>query len=301
MFASIHSWIYPDIQPVPEVTLGDHFGRIYIFEDQLVPIIVHQSAPGLPLVVKYKSDTTSRNVIKKKIAEIFGLNVQMEKALNIIAHDSRISHIISEVSGIQPYLSPTIFEALVKTMIQQQISYRSANILTKRMVLDLSENMFLEGIQLHSFPTHKDILECGTDGLRKFGLGYKADYIHSLTKSIETGELDIEQLRSMSYEEITDLLLPIKGIGKWTIRTLAIAGLGLFSIFPYDDLGVRNLMGKLFGNEEKRFSTDEVEEFAQQWGAEKARVLYLLMCADVLGLLGDQGRQQMHKRTSDKR
>jgi DNA-3-methyladenine glycosylase II len=224
----------------------------------------------------------------------------MNDALKIISKDPALSHITSYVSGIQPYLSPSVYEALVKTIIQQQISYRAANVLTKRMVIQLSRKMNYKGLALYAFPEPESILRCGSHGLREFGFGYKAEYIHEVVRLVSDGTLKTEDFKGKSYDEISTILKPIRGIGTWTIRMLAIAGLGDYSVFPCGDLGVRNLMGRLFKNSEGRMTTNEVEDYVQQWGKEWPLVLYLLMSADVLGFFGKEGRQQTHKRTSRK-
>jgi DNA-3-methyladenine glycosylase II len=297
LLSSVHSWIYPDIQPVPERTGPTYFARIYEIDEVRVPVIIEQQNPGGKVHIKCSSGSVSEERLLAKLVEVLGLKVSMSAALRVIERDPLLSHIASSVAGIQPYLSPSVYEALLKTIIQQQISYRAANILTRTMVLELSERVNYEGFDLFSFPTPADIMACGLEGLRAFGLGYKAEYVYGISKLVDNEELELEELKGKSFGELLEILKPIRGIGDWTVRTLAIAGLGDYTVFPYDDLGVRNLMGRLYKNNAERMTSKEVEDFAQGWKKEWPLVLYLLMSADVLGLLGQQGRQQMHKRS----
>jgi len=296
LLASVHSWIYPDIQPVPEQTGERFFARAYEIDEVLLPIFIEQDQPGMQLLVNYPSVGVSKSKIENLLKDVLGLKVQMKNAIGILRKDPLLSTIASHVSGIQPYLSPTVYEALLKTIIQQQISYRAANVLTKRMILQLSQKMNYKGMTLYAFPEPEAISMYGLDGLRAFGFGYKAEYIYSVNKLVHDNSLEIEALKSLHYDEVFTILKPIRGIGDWTIRTLAIAGLGDFTVFPCDDLGVRNLMGRIYNKDRGRMTTSEVENFTQSWGKDWPLVLYLLMSADVLGLFGQQGRQQMHKR-----
>jgi len=292
----VHSWIYPNIQPVPEQTGDKFFARIYEIDGVLVPLVIKQDLPGAKLCVEYPSMGVSKNKIEILLKDVFGLEVRMNNAIRILRKDPLLSHIASHVSGIQPYLSPTVYEALLKTIIQQQISYRAANVLTKRMIIQLSQKKDYDGKILYTFPNPKAILNSGLDGLRSLGFGYKAEYIFAVNKLVYDNALKTEDLKEMSFDGISAILKPIRGIGEWTVRTLAIAGLGDYTVFPCDDLGVRNLMGRIYNNKGERMATHEVEDLAQSWGKDWPLVLYLLMSADVLGLLGQQGRQQMHKR-----
>ncbi|MFW9960450.1 MAG: DNA-3-methyladenine glycosylase family protein [Candidatus Thorarchaeota archaeon] len=296
LLASVHSWIYPDIQPVPEQTGERFFTRIYEIDGVRVPIVIEQDQPGEQLSINYPSVGISKSKIAILLKDVLGLKVQMKNAIAILCKDPLLSSIATHVSGIQPYLSPTAYEALLKTIIQQQISYRAANVLTKRMILELSQKMNFKGRTIFDFPKPEAISMNGLDGLRAFGFGYKAEYIYSVNKLVCDNSLNIEALKSLPYDEVSEILRPIRGIGDWTIRTLAIAGLGNFTVFPCDDLGVRNLMGRIYHDDGSRMTTPEVEDFAESWGKDWPLVLYLLMSADVLGLFGQQGRQQMHKR-----
>ena len=55
-------------------------------------------------------------------------------------------------------------------------------------------------------------------------------------------------------------------------------------------------MGRLYNKNRKRMTANEVEDIALSWGKDWPLVMYLLMCADVLGYFGEEGRQQTHKR-----
>ena len=295
MLASIHAWIYPDIQPVPEQTTETSFYRLYPFNSEMVPVMITQHTSGQPLLVDYFAQSTSEEEIRECVVHTLGLEVDMQGALKRIRNDQIINVIFNGISGIQPYQSPRVFEALIKTIIQQQVSYRAANILTRKLILLLSQKRLFNDKMLYAFPLSHSIVRHGINGLQDLGFGYKAKYVHGVAELAETGSLNLEELKEKEHDKVISLLQPIHGIGLWTIDTLAISGLGNFKVFPYGDLGIRNLLGRLY-NDNQRLTTQEVESLVSQWGTDQSLVLYLLMCADVLGLFGDVGRQQNHKR-----
>ncbi|MHA1771698.1 MAG: DNA-3-methyladenine glycosylase family protein [Candidatus Thorarchaeota archaeon] len=281
---SIHSWIFPDIQPVPEITDGTHFFRIVTIGDESIPLRISQHTAGAMLEVDYQSETVTPKEVREKVRRILSLNLDMSSVNDIIQHDSSLSVIEGRIQGVHPYLSDTPFEALTKSILQQQISYRAANNLTRRLVLSANITASLDGIMVYHFPDASTILSMGAERLRSLGLGYKVAYVLSISDLIQSGSLDIEGLRGRPYSEIREALLPLKGIGEWTVQATAIAGLGNFSIFPYSDLGIRNLLGRLY-NKGERMTTKEVQRKAEEWGEAGPLVLYLLMCADVLDLI----------------
>jgi DNA-3-methyladenine glycosylase II len=153
--------------------------------------------------------------------------------------------------------------------------------------LGLTKPIIFHRTKTYRFPNPEIILGTGVETLRKFGLGKKSEYLTEISSLIVSGDLNLNSLRHSSYEDITEVLNPIKGIGPWTIDAFCIAGLGKFSVFPYGDVGIQNLLGKLYRSGLK-FTKREVIEKSDSWGKSGPMVLYLLMCAEVLGLIDQQ-------------
>ncbi|MHA1483821.1 MAG: DNA-3-methyladenine glycosylase family protein [Candidatus Thorarchaeota archaeon] len=295
LVSSVHSWIYPDVQPVPEVTWKQGVGRIFTFDNESARVLVGQLRPGATLKILAESVSLSREQIRNKIRWVLGLKVDVGDALAAMQDDPIISHIAPSVACIRPYVANSLFEGLIKSIIQQQVSYRAANVLTKRLVLELTCAHVLDGCKLYPFPTSSQLLNTGEEVLRALGLGYKARCILEIASLDASGEIDIEGLLGCPREEIMDTLTSIRGVGEWTVQMLMIAGFGDFTVFPYGDLGIQNLLGNLYQHG-TRMAKNEVIEKAHSWGDAGPMVLYLLMCADVLGLVGTSGRLKTHKR-----
>ena len=295
LVSSVHSWIYSDVHPVPEVTWEQGVGRVFTIGNESAGILVSQLQPGAKLKVLVGSTSFSRVQICNKVRWILGLKVEIGDALAAMQDDPIISDIALLVAGIRPYLANSLFEGLVKSIIQQQVSYRAANVLTKRLVLELTCAHELDGRKLYPFPTSSQLLNSGEEVLRALGLGYKARCILEIASLDASGEVDLEGLLGCPYEEVMDTLASIRGVGEWTVQMLMIAGIGDFTVFPYGDLGIQNLLGNLYQHG-TRMAKNEVIDKAHSWGDAGPMVLYLLMCADVLGLIRTSGRPKTHKR-----
>ncbi len=295
LLSSVHSWIYPDIQPVPERTGDGYFGRAYILENQCVALIMTQVNPGELLRVTHSDIDINKRTLKALVERTLGLQIKIDDALNQMSEDPVIEHLVPRVAGIRPYMSPSPFEALIKTIIQQQVSYRAANIFTKRMILGLTEPVSFKNQDWYYFPDAHTISKTGMDGLREFGFGYKTEYIHRAASLVADGKLDINSFVGIPYEEVLAALKPIRGIGEWTVRVLSLAGLGNFTVFAYGDLVIQKILGDLY-NQGRRMTAKQVREHAQTWGDSNTLVLYLLMSAEVLGLINTRDGQKTHKR-----
>ncbi|MHA3962868.1 MAG: DNA-3-methyladenine glycosylase family protein [Candidatus Thorarchaeota archaeon SMTZ1-45] len=284
LLSSVHSWIYPDIQPVPECTGEGFLSRIYTVGNRHVALIIRQTKPGKSLNVSHSETDIVKQNLKAMLERTLSLTVNIDGAILQIRNDPIIAHLAPRVAGIRPYMSPTPYEALIKTIIQQQVSYKSANIFTRRMILGLCRPISFQSQLLYYFPDASTLTNIGIDGLRKFGFGYKAEYIHHTANLIATNELDIDSLVGAPYEKVLETLAPIHGIGEWTVLVLSLAGLGNFNVFAFNDLVIQKILGNLY-NQGEKMNTNQVQEHAQNWGKSGTMVLYLLMCAEVLGLI----------------
>ncbi|MHA2178319.1 MAG: DNA-3-methyladenine glycosylase family protein, partial [Candidatus Thorarchaeota archaeon] len=275
---------YPDIQPVPEQTGDGFFGRAYVFDNENVAMIIKQSKAGASLRVSHSETNIPRNQLRMLVRRTLGQGISFDEALSQMKRDPVIARLVPGVSGVRPYMSPTPFEALIKTIIQQQISYRAANMFTSRMVVGLSTPLSHEGQSWFHFPDAITISKKGSDGLKEYGFGYKSEYIHGVASLVAEGGLDLDSLIGNSQEQVMTTLKPIRGIGEWTVKVLSIAGLGDFSVFAYSDLVIQKILGNLY-NDGRRMTAKQVQDRAMTWGDEGTKVLYLLMSAEVLGLI----------------
>jgi DNA-3-methyladenine glycosylase II len=76
--------------------------------------------------------------------------------------------------------------------------------------------------------------------LQKVGLtSAKVRTISELTKATLAGEIHFRKFTHMSDEEIVKELIPLFGIGRWTVEMFLIFHLGRLDVWPVDDLAVR--------------------------------------------------------------
>jgi DNA-3-methyladenine glycosylase II len=128
--------------------------------------------------------------------------------------------------------------------MSQQLSVRVAQVINQRFL-----NLF-NGNE----PTPEDILAISLPKLREIGLSNaKCSYVHNVARfAVEYG-MDADKLAAMTDEEVIQYLVPIKGVGRWTVEMLLIFALGREDVFAVDDLGIQNAMIKFY----KLRSTDK--------------------------------------------
>jgi DNA-3-methyladenine glycosylase II len=123
------------------------------------------------------------------------------------------------------------FEALLESIIYQQLHGRAAAAILKRLLSSFGE--------LHPAPEH--LLQAPEDQLRACGLSAaKTKALRDLAAKTMDGTVPtLAAIRRMSDEEIIERLTEVRGIGQWTVEMLLIFRLGRPDVLPVSDYGVR--------------------------------------------------------------
>ena len=194
--------------------------------------------------------------------------------------DRLMSIVAREVRGLRPIAPPTIFEALVIAITEQQISLYAAIAIRSRLVRTYGESVSLEGRKFYAFPTTKSLARANPAQMRALGLSRsKASYMTELARKVEGGELDLESLRKKSDESVVSELTKIKGIGRWSAEYVLVRGMGRVNSLPADDLGIQRAVsqayfkGKKIGSKEVR---QVLDKFAPYSGFAAFYLMYYL-------------------------
>lgn len=144
--------------------------------------------------------------------------------------------------GVHPPRFPTVFEALVNAVANQQLSLEVGLTLLNR--LSCAFGVAAPGeAGLVSFPTARAILDAAPDAIRRLGFSArKTDYL----RSIAATELDLPDLDHAERAEVTRRLMAIRGVGRWSAEYVLLRGLGRLEVFPGDDVGARHRLRRLF-------------------------------------------------------
>ena len=154
--------------------------------------------------------------------------------------DKQLLKIISAIGKIERQVTPNLFEALVESIIGQQISSKAAATVNQRLRDRFEGEISPEKV---AAANHFYIQECGTT-LKKAG------YIKIAADAILHGKIKLDNFSTMTDEEIIVQLTQLPGVGVWTAEMLMIFSLQRPNIISYDDLIIRRSIMKLYKLEE---------------------------------------------------
>jgi len=146
------------------------------------------------------------------------------------------------------------YQSLVRAVIAQQVSTAAAKTITGRLVIKCEGSITPERVGALS-----------AKQLQTVGLtGAKVRTLSELTAAALSGEINFRRFAYMSDEEIIQELVPLFGIGRWTVEMFLIFHLGRLDVWPVDDLAVRRGWDNLHGNSEA-IKPKELQRLGEQF------------------------------------
>jgi DNA-3-methyladenine glycosylase II len=219
------------------------------------------------------------------ISRILNLNDYLTPFYQAVRNDPPMRELTKRLRGLKVPTTPTVFEALVDSIIEQQISLAVARTLEARLTKLFGDSLYIDGQTYYAFPTPERMASATSDQFRSCGLSaMKGEYIRNAAEQVAHGELDLEHLRTIRDSgEIIAELTKLKGVGRWTAELAILRGMHRLDAFPADDLGLRRAIAKRYHLNEK-ISGDEARKIADQWGEWKGIAAYYLLVADQMGI-----------------
>ena len=151
----------------------------------------------------------------------------------------------------------SVYQALIESIISQQLSGKAATTIFKRLCSLFNSNIVRP----------LDIIRCEDEELRSVGISRpKIAYIRELTEYELSERLpSLKQLQKMTNEEIINKLTEIKGIGSWTVEMLLIFRLGRIDVISGKDLGLKKGFSVITRTYPKLPTQEQMLEYAEKF------------------------------------
>jgi DNA-3-methyladenine glycosylase II len=157
------------------------------------------------------------------------------------------------------------FPALVKIVLEQQVSLRSAAAMYRRI------DEHVGGM------TPEAVSRIGVAGLRQLGVTrQKAAYCHGLACRVLDGRLDLAAVARASDEDGRLMLLDVPGLGPWSVDIYFLMALRRPDVWPRGDLALASALREVKGLRALP-SHDQQERLSRAWAPWRsvaARILW---------------------------
>ena len=163
-------------------------------------------------------------------------------------------------------------DALARAILYQQLSGKAAATIVGRVEITIGSDRF-----------HCDTLaRCDDAALRACGVsGNKLLALRDLALRESRGDIPtLRQMSMMDNDAIVAALVPVRGIGRWTVEMMLMFRLGRADVLPIDDLGIRK-GAQIVDKRDDMLPPKALAERGERWGPYRSYAsFYLWRIAD---------------------
>ena len=243
--------------------------------------------PELKVTVDSKTELSQKilNAVPQTVHKIFNLGLDLNPFYEDIKSDKIMHNITDQLYGLKNPSTPTLFEALVDSIIEQQISLKAAHSIENRLIKEFGPSINIYGQEYYAYPSPEDLAGLDLQELRDCGLSFrKAEYIHDLSSRIVNHDLDLNTLPNIgNTDDMMTELCKIRGVGVWTAELALLRGLGRLDAIPADDIALQRTISHFYRDDEK-ISSGKVREIASAWGRWRGLAAYYMVVAELLNI-----------------
>ena len=156
----------------------------------------------------------------------------ISKALEYLKNtEPRFGTLIDEFGEPDFELQDNYFKSLVRSIIYQQLSGKSAFAIYSR---------YLQLFNSTEFPSPQQVIAIPDSHYTSIGLSrQKTCYIKEISQAFFNKEIVPENIPKLKDDEVRKQFIKIKGIGPWTIDMFLMFALNRPDILPVNDLGIQ--------------------------------------------------------------
>ena len=149
------------------------------------------------------------------------------------------------------------YEALIRAIAYQQLHTKAGDAILKR---------FLALYPEVSFPEPEQLLQTDPELQRACGFSAsKLATIRGIALAKVQGEIpSLEEAKCLSDEALVEKLIPLRGVGRWTVEMFLIYSLERSDVLPVDDYGIREGYKRL-KSLEKAPTSSQMRKIGEMW------------------------------------
>ena len=248
---------------------------------QLMPVSMRSvgkvDTPKLEVSIWESATRAEQEEVIDRITWVLNLDEDLTMLYALMDKDPILRQITDKLYGLRPWVTPTVFEGIVNSIISQEISLKAAVAMVNALVEKFGEKIRVNDRTFLEFPLPEMLARTTIEELRNCKLSRnKAKYIHIISQAIVDGELSPEKLKELSKERVIEELTAFDGLCMWTTETVLVTSLRRWEVFPADDLGVRKGISRYYHGG-KLISGKEARLFGEKCGDNRGLITFYML------------------------
>ncbi|MCE2464921.1 MAG: hypothetical protein J4G01_02410 [Dehalococcoidia bacterium] len=171
--------------------------------------------------------------LEEELSRYLRLDDDLDAIYNDISRDSRVASMVDRYRGLR-LLRVDPWECLLSFICSANSNLARIHANVESMAQSLGSSVSLNGRTRYILPEPDVLASAGETFLRGLGLGFRAPYVAYAAQAVASGQIDLEQLKSMPYLEAKGRLMELHGIGSKIADCVLLHSLEKVEAFPID-------------------------------------------------------------------
>ena len=157
----------------------------------------------------------------------------IEKILKSLKKDEIVKKAISQHKGLR-LLRQDPFQCYISFIVSSNSNIQNIKSTLNKLCKKFGEKTEFDKREFFLFPTPTTLTMASKRELLECGLGYRSDFVKKAAKEANDGNVDLELLKKISYEDAKEELLKVFGIGNKVADCIMLFSLEKLDAFPLD-------------------------------------------------------------------
>ena len=239
--------------------------------------VLERGEPALQIrILAGAADRAVQQAVVTQVERQFSTGLDLTPFYQRVSADPVLSRLGAHFRGMRIPQAPSVFETLISAVLEQQVNLSFAHQVKKALLETYGRGLDFEGRRYNAFPEPAALAIATPRELRRLKIsGPKARYLVGISRAALDGSLDLEGLRELEPALAHTRLMELKGVGPWTAHYVGLRALGHLDCLPAADVGLRKVIGLLYGMRRPPPAT-RVQTLAERWAGWRSYATFYL-------------------------
>jgi len=225
-------------------------------------------APALDVHLVAQTGAVDAQTALADVQHILYTDAGRADFLEMARVDERLWRLVAPLVGLPEWRTINLFEALMQTIIEQQIAWTTAQRAQRWLVEWAGACIAHDGAAYYTFPTPARLAAASVDDLTPLNITFKRMALMiDLARQIAGDALNLQDLADAAPDDAYRQLLSIKGIGHWTAAVTLERAFGHKNWIAYNDVVLQSATNRYFYGGIGRIPPGQVTDTFAPYGA----------------------------------
>ena len=167
-------------------------------------------------------------------ADYFDLSTDYQEFLNAVDHEDTYLARAAEAGRGLRILRQDPWEVLISFILSQRKSIPAIRDGIEKLCRRFGSPLAMGNREDYAFPVPHRLAQASLEELSACSLGYRAPYIQASARSVASGEMDLDEIESLSDELLLQKLLDLHGVGVKVASCVMLFGYHRLNLAPVD-------------------------------------------------------------------